>query len=505
MHPDPTESEDQTRAAPITSRRDFLRGFTLVAGGALGTGVAASSQTSGNELAADATEGETTSGLRPFHGLLETEGHTYSNWARTHETKPAAYVEPVSDDDVRAVVADPARFPGPVSPVGSMLSVTRTLVNDGGTLVCMRKLDAILGLERDGAGRHVVRVQAGCRLKKLHLWLQSRGLEIAFQAEIGDATVGSMAVGDSKDSSLDGPGYFSHDVVGLRYVDDRGGLRTLDDSTDPRALAEFKCSYGLAGLVVECLVAVRASILCRSRFLSVMEQTPERLAAQLRRMHAECDALWGTVSLDQLAASCDQRFRAGPGAVTPEASLPEFDALRRRRRLGIQHGLAPQAPGQSKPPPELIYSRADFVNEYWRPDKTESRLDFQFYEHDLPGLERVVGESHAFTSRFREQHGFSPRAWILYFVRRPDRARKPFGLYSGGPGISFSFDPVVSEPADPRWQRFARDYNQLAIHELGGRASPIQTQWLTSADLQIPARLARPRFTTEYYAEFLER
>ena len=138
----------------------------------------------------------------PYQGLLENEGHAYQSWGLTHETRPAVYVEPISYADVQAVVVDPIRFPSPVSPVGSMLSVTRTVVNDGGTLLCTLKLNEILGVETDAAGRSVVRVQAGCRLKKLHLWLQSRGLEIPYQAEIGDATVGSMAAGDTKDSSL---------------------------------------------------------------------------------------------------------------------------------------------------------------------------------------------------------------------------------------------------------------------------------------------------------------
>ena len=87
-----------------------------------------------------------------------------------------------------------------------------------------------------------------------------------------------------------------------------------------------------------------------------------------------------------------------------------------QRRFSIQHGLSAKAVGRREPlPAEFVYARADLVNEYWRPDTTESRLDFQFYEHD-PGLERVLGESFAFTSRFRENHGFSPHGWIFYFV-----------------------------------------------------------------------------------------
>jgi hypothetical protein len=88
-------------------------------------------------------------------------------------------------------------------------------------------------------------------------------------------------------------------------------------------------------------------------------------------------------------------------------------------------------------------------------------------------------------------------------VNRLPKEMKPFGLYSDGPGVSFSFDPFYSNPADPLWQRFAREYNRLAIGALGARVSPIQTQWLEAGDVEIPARLARHRFTTPYYRTFL--
>jgi FAD/FMN-containing dehydrogenase len=84
-------------------------------------------------------------------------------------------------------------------------SVTSTIVNDGGTLLCTRKLDEVVGVERDAMGREVVRVQAGCRLKKLNRWLQAYGVEISFQSEIGEATVGSLATADSKECRWTAP------------------------------------------------------------------------------------------------------------------------------------------------------------------------------------------------------------------------------------------------------------------------------------------------------------
>jgi hypothetical protein len=436
-----------------------------------------------------------------FQGLLDNEGHIFSNWGLTRSTKPAVYVEPISYADVQAVVSDVERFPTPVHPVGSLHSVTSAIVNDAGTMLCTRKLDEIVGLEHDGAGRNVVRVQAGCRLKKLSMWLQARGVEIPFQAEIGEATVGSVAVGDTKESSLDGPGYFSAHVVALTYVDCKGELHTLSDYKDGAAFYDFKCSFGLSGIVVECEIEVRPAMLCRSDVSVVTVASPEDLAAGLIRMREASDALLSIVFLQQLTSFCDQRHKAGLGSVTPRSSQPACDQYRVAKRLAIQHGFD----GVDVPQPKgLVYSRADFVNEYWRPSVHERRLDFQYYEHDISQFNRVIVESYTFTKAFEEATGFAPKGWAIYFVNRTEKEKKPFGLYAGGPGVSFSFDPFCSNPTDPLWQQFAQEYNKLAIQTLAGSASPIQTQWLQPGDVKIPNKLACPRFTTDYYGQFLD-
>src|SRR5262245_38361328 len=269
---------------------------------------------------------------QPFHGILDDESRVVTNWGQHRSTKPAVYVEPISYADVQAVVRDTGRFPTPVNPVGSIASVTDTIVNDGGTMVCLRKLDEVIGLERDGKGRRVVRVQAGCRLKKLNMWLQAHGVEVPFQAEIGEATVGSVAVGDTKESSLDGPGYFSAHVVGLSYVDDKGELRTLSDHADGAAFQEFKCSFGLSGIVVECLVEVRPATLCKSDISLAAFQSPDELVVGLAKARGECEALLAIVFLHHLACFFDQRTMVGPGDVTPASSQPACDEFRVAKR-----------------------------------------------------------------------------------------------------------------------------------------------------------------------------
>lgn len=437
---------------------------------------------------------------QPVQGLIVDEGLAFANWGLSRTTRPAVYVEPVGYADVQTVVRDVDRFPTPVHPVGSLLSVTSTIVNDGGTMVCTRKLDEILGLEQDERGRQIVRVQAGCRLKKLNLWLQARDVEIPFQAEIGEATVGSVAVGDTKESSLDGPGYFSAHVVALTYVDQNGDLRTLTDFADGAAFHAFKCSFGLSGIVVECQLEVRPATLCRSDISLVDFESSEQLASGLMQLREQSDALLAIVLLHKLAAVCDQRYKAGLGSATPPDSQPACEEFRRAKRLAIQHGFD----GVDVPQPKgIVYSRADFVNEYWRPSAEERRLDFQYYEHDIAEFTRVIKESYEFTRGFEAATGFAPKGWATYFIHRPEKEKKPYGLYSDGPGLSFSFDPFCSNPTDPLWRRFAQQYNRLAIETLGGNASPIQTQWLQPGDVTIPRHLARPRFTTEYYEQFL--
>ena len=439
--------------------------------------------------------------LQPFRGLVQDEGRTYSNWGLSQSTKPAVYVEPLNYADVQAVVRDTARFPTPVNSVGAMLSVTPTTRNDGGTLLCTRKLDEVMGLEKDPMGRAVVRVQAGCRLKKLNVWLQSRGMEVPFQAEIGEATVGSVAVGDTKESSLDGPGYFSAHVVAVTYVDENGDLRTLSDHQDGAAFYEFKCSFGLGGSVVECLVEVRPATLCRSDVSLAVFDSPDALSDGLLKIRQESDALFAIVVLHQLASFCDQRYKAGPGTTTPASSQPACEEFRIAKRLVIQHGF--EGVGLPPQPKGIVYSRCDFVNEYWRPAAGEARLDFQYYEHDLSQFSRVIAETFAFVRIIRERTGFTPKGWATYFVNRPAKEKKPFGLYSGGPGVSFSFDPFWYNPVDPQWQEFFREYNRLAIDTLGAKVSPIQMQWLQAGDLTISRKLARARLTTNSTQQFL--
>lgn len=202
--------------------------------------------------------------VHPHPGLSFNGGYKFSNWSSNRNSRPAVYVEPTSYADVQAVIRHKEQFPAPLHLISSILAVTRTLINEGGTLCCTQNLDAILGLETDNHGRNLVRVQAGCSLKKLHLWLQQQGWEIPFQAEIGETTVGSIVARDRKEISPNESSYFFNHVVAVLYINENGGLRILSDKQDGAKFTEFQRSSALSGIVVECVIEVRHTGLRRS-------------------------------------------------------------------------------------------------------------------------------------------------------------------------------------------------------------------------------------------------
>jgi len=422
------------------------------------------------------------------------------NWNRSRTTTPARVAEVRTEQEIQAVVRDRLRYPGPVLAVGSMHSMTDALINDGGTLVLMCGLSAILGLEGEAEGRPCVRVQAGCNLITLSRWLANRGYELAFQAEIGNATVGALTTGDSKDSTVEGPGYFSAWVSAVKIVDGEGELITIEATSNPALLAQVCGSYGLRGVVVEALVQVQRIRLCRTRYTCHCFDNTAELAQAIHSRILDQRGLQGTLLLPELAAVFMERSRADHQECQSEEMRCTVENFRRIRQSLITSGGAGERPEW---PNELLHYRWQQINDHGPTNDLMPRLDFQVYEHDLASLEGVLKETLAFVKAYHRRTGFSPHGWAFHVVRRSDTLIKSPGLYGGGPGTSVVIDPFFSEPCNLQWRDFCRQYNQLAIHHLGARVSLVQTQWLSGADVVIPKVLVHPRFLTPYFQQFV--
>ena len=415
----------------------------------------------------------------PDDPALDTSGEHW-NWNRSRVTTPLRAIEIKTYQEVQAIVRDDLRFPGPILAVGSMHSVTNAIVNDKGTLMLMSGLSSILGLEGEGSDSVMVRVQAGCSLKALSIWLAERGYELAYQAEIGNATVGALCTGDSKDSVLDGPGYFSAYVRQVTYVDGEGELISIDEFANPAELAEFRCTFGLRGIVVECLVAVCKLRLYCSRFSVHRFAGVEELSLAIHSRIVEDQAFQANLLLPELAAGFAERSLADEEMQQTPEMLCSAEQNREERQQFVRQG------GLGTKPSDLL-----------------PRLDFQLYEHDLPMLKDVLEKTLEFVKSFQALHEFKPHGWALYAVRRGPSSAKPYGLYSGGIGTSIILDPYFSDPLDGYWREFCKQYNRVAIDILGARVSPVQTQWLRKNDFKICTSMAHSRLTTAYYKNFL--
>lgn len=432
----------------------------------------------------------------PSEALL---GPTLWNWNQTRQTTPSRLIVANNVTTVQDIVGHPELYPGPVLAIGSMHSVTDAVLNDAGTIIDLTGLNQILGLEDEASEQPMVRVQAGCKLKDVSAWLAKRGFELAFQAEIGNATIGALTTGDSKDAIHDGPGYFSAYVRQVTFINEQGEQVTIDQHSNPKALAEFRCSFGLQGIAVECLISVQRLRLFCTHFSANRFESISELCTAIQAKVKHDYSLQGNLLIPELVGSFAERHVADAGTRQSLEMQAQTETFRLQRQRFVAHGGAADRP---QFPEKLIHHRWQLINDFEPVNPSQPRLDFQLYEHDLTTLEQVLSTTAQAVTAFHAKTGFKPNGWAFYVVHRSETGAKPYGLYSGGPGISIVLDPYTSDPFNEHWVEFCKQYNRIATKELGARVSPTQTQWLTRGDCVIPQALVQPRFLSSYYQTF---
>ena len=206
--------------------------------------------------------------------VVPANGPELVNWMGNARTSPQIFVEADTVQDVQRVVRDSAHYPSPVRAVGALLSPSACHSNDGGTTIGMGKLTHISGLHHMkspmvGPQQEIqcVEAQAGVTLSQLQRFLHGWGLEMAFSAEIGSATLGGVCFATTKDSALGpvcpsgGIGDFQSCLMALTVVDGDGELTEhhlyKDDGSKDLAFQSLLSSEGTQGIAVSMLVAVR--------------------------------------------------------------------------------------------------------------------------------------------------------------------------------------------------------------------------------------------------------
>jgi FAD/FMN-containing dehydrogenase len=155
-------------------------------------------------------------------------------------------------EDIPTVLAKTRSYPTPIRMIGADYSQTRCVGGDGGTTVETAALDRILEF-----GESTVRAQAGVRVGTLVRALAERGQELLLTPEMGNISLGALAVTTlPQPSHSAGMAQLSSLVSEIKLVTPQGKHMVLGER-DRDLMRVLRSSYGLLGVVHEVTLRVR--------------------------------------------------------------------------------------------------------------------------------------------------------------------------------------------------------------------------------------------------------
>ena len=183
-------------------------------------------------------------------------------------TRQSLKVRPHSAEQVVEVINNPKRFPSPVRPVGARSGNRRCTRVQHGTVMDMSGMNRLVQVQSK-----LVTAQAGMRLRDLVRELAAHGLELPGTYDQPDRTIGGLISSGSLSCGMAGDStYLGSAVVAMKVVTPRGRMQQFDLS-QPQALALFRQSFGLLGVICELTLRVRraSAYTTRSRKVSLAE------------------------------------------------------------------------------------------------------------------------------------------------------------------------------------------------------------------------------------------
>jgi FAD/FMN-containing dehydrogenase len=275
---------------------------------------------------------------------------------------PAKIVHPYTYEDVASAVRDHMTYPSPVRALGNIHTVTYVTVNQGGTVILMRNLRGVKEFKFDERfGHQTVTVLGGTTALEMYTWLGEKGFEGGFQAEIGDATLGSLAVSQSKDSGLtprSEMGSTYKGIVAIKYVDHEGNIVDINAKDNAEALAWFKCSDGLLGIVLEVTYKVFPQRLVSMKYYSAPTAD---VIANIHNLVTEDKTVWMLLAAD--STTVETREYAAPGV---EHTPAMCRVIKEAKQIQFQHGelLIPDTFSRNVPLYYTCYRRESVVSYY---------------------------------------------------------------------------------------------------------------------------------------------
>jgi FAD/FMN-containing dehydrogenase len=367
--------------------------------------------------------------------------------------RPRLVLRPTRSEDIATILTKIGSYPSPVRALGADYSQTRCVGGDGGTLVDTSALNKILEY-----GDGTVRAQVGVRLGTLVRDLAGRGLELPLTPEIGNISLGALAVTTLPQASFeDGMAQMSSCVVEMTLTTPQGRQMIVTDK-DRELMRVLRSSYGLLGIVHEVVlrtVPLRPVKIDYQAF--TLADFAERFASLL--------AAPGALRL-HLAPFTDRITRSGLWQIRNSVMrnvLPAFGAsvgsvlaapgLRNAVLSGVHRALGAT---QARASRGVVMYAHEWVRDL-PTDSTQARYTHSCWAFPAADFRRVLTEYFAFCRSYYKEHRFRPS-----LVTRSSRLhRDRSSLFS----VSYDGAVLTLEPASDGgegWADFLIDFNDFA-------------------------------------------
>ncbi|HUX74400.1 MAG TPA: FAD-binding protein [Steroidobacteraceae bacterium] len=395
--------------------------------------------------------------------------------------RPRLMLRPTQVDDISTVLGKPKAYPSPVRAVGADYSQTRCGSGDGGTTLNTGALDQILELDEG-----CIRAQAGVRVGVLVRALAERGLELPLTPEIGNISLGTLAVTTLPQASYEpGLAQMGSCVTEMKLITPQGKRITVGER-DRDLMRVLRSSFGLLGVVHE--VVLRVATLkpvkidykvhsfgeFAARYANIVGAPgalrfhvapfSERVTVERRTQDDEASTsrsgIWqirNSVMRNVLPA-----FGSSVGSVLAAPGLRNAVLSGVHRALNATQGRASRG--------VVMYAHEwlrDLPEESWKARHTYSL--WAFPQADFP---KLLGNYAAFCRAYHKQYRY--RCHVVTAASRLHRDRN--SLFSP----SYNGDMVTLEPSSPGdqgFEDFLIDFNDFASAH-GGTPTFNQTRAL---------------------------
>jgi FAD/FMN-containing dehydrogenase len=382
-------------------------------------------------------------------------------------------------EDIPALLTKIKNYPTPVRMFGADYSQTRCVGGDGGTTVDTTGLDRILEY-----GENSVRAQAGVRVGTLVKALAERGLELPLTPEMGQISLGALAVTTLPQASYGaGVAQLSSCVTEIKLVTPQGKQMVVTER-ERDLMRVLRSSFGLLGIVHEIVLRVRPLTAVKidyqvlspkefgARFSSIVN-APGALRLHVSPFHDRITVERRT--LDETSSVSHSGIWQIQNSVMRNV-LPAFGSsvgsvlaapgLRAAVLSGMHRALSGGARGV------VMYAHEwmrDLPKEAWK-----ARHTYSLWASPHADFPKLLAAYFAFCKAYYKQHRY--RCNVVNGASRLHQDRGSlFSVSYTGP--MFTLEP--SSTGDAGWDDFLIDFNDFASSH-GGTPTFNQTRALQS-------------------------